>query len=180
MDRSSSMGWRTRGPHGQVFVHGVESRGPHGQVFVRGVESLPSANWKNPHGATLPCVRHPDARMPRAVTHAKLVIDTKESLKIAERLDNSAIFRGSLVRSQRLFNSAFERQPIGSRLLRNKTHVHRRLSVTTRQQDDGDGSRIVSYGSFSFPYPAIVTCPVFTYSLKLWPECRRRTPGANR
>jgi excinuclease ABC subunit A len=26
-----------RGPHGQVFVRGVEDRGPHGQVFVRGV-----------------------------------------------------------------------------------------------------------------------------------------------
>ena len=37
-DRSSSVGWRCRGPHGQVFVRGVEGRGPHGQVFVRGVE----------------------------------------------------------------------------------------------------------------------------------------------
>jgi hypothetical protein len=31
-----------QGPHGQVFVRGVESRGPHGQVFVRGVELRPS------------------------------------------------------------------------------------------------------------------------------------------
>ena len=29
---------QVRGPHGQVFVRGVEIRGPHGQVFVRGVE----------------------------------------------------------------------------------------------------------------------------------------------
>ena len=29
---------RDRGPHGQVFVRGVEDRGPHGQVFVRGVK----------------------------------------------------------------------------------------------------------------------------------------------
>ena len=33
-----------RGPHGQVFVRGVEHRGPHGQVFVRGVEH------RGPHG----------------------------------------------------------------------------------------------------------------------------------
>jgi hypothetical protein len=32
---------QSRGPHGQLFVRGVESRGPHGQLFVRGVESLP-------------------------------------------------------------------------------------------------------------------------------------------
>src|SRR5271165_1027938 len=31
-----------RGPHGQVFVRGVESRGPHGQVFVRGAEQKPT------------------------------------------------------------------------------------------------------------------------------------------
>jgi len=35
---------RDRGPHGQVFVRGVEDRGPHGQVFVRGVED------RGPHG----------------------------------------------------------------------------------------------------------------------------------
>jgi hypothetical protein len=35
---------QVRGPHGQVFVRGVEIRGPHGQVFVRGVEI------RGPHG----------------------------------------------------------------------------------------------------------------------------------
>jgi len=37
-------GVECRGPHGQVFVRGVQIRGPHGQVFVRGVQC------RGPHG----------------------------------------------------------------------------------------------------------------------------------
>ena len=36
-DRSSSLGWKIRGPRRQVFVAGVGIRGPRRQVFVAGV-----------------------------------------------------------------------------------------------------------------------------------------------